>query len=338
MAYKQMVSQGLVGGVAVLKNFDVYPDPAKMTFVVATDTHSQDVSGYPDGQNKNIYGGFTKQYADLCAIVERINPDFYLHTGDLIEEPLSSGVALAQSSLQGVARNEDGISCPIYHIAGNHDTNFFINTELESQQFYAELNDAYVNNPQGENFTSQEDVGYYHATRGDLHLLNLNGVNRDTGRPDAYYDIDATQQAWFISELATIPDGSNIVISSHLALRINLAEYQGSSDPKEITIVPATITAMENALISHLTTNKNTRMIGWFGGHAHESMREQVAISTSGGQSELNYFTTARGAFSTQSKTYKKSNLSYSVIEYDKDTKNIIINGFGNQASYDITY
>lgn len=339
MSYKQLISQGVdENNIHRVTVENISPVREDMTFVLATDTHSQDVSAYPDGADKNIYGGFTKQYADMCSIVSKIQPDFYGHLGDLIQDPLSLGVATAQSSLQGVARNEAGITCPKYHVTGNHDTNYAIATTLENQQFYAELNDEYINNTQGENFTGQEDVGYYHATRGDFHIFVLNTVNKDTGRTDAWYDIDSTQRAWFISELNGIADFSNILILSHTALRVNLSEYEGSTDPKDFTIVGTTITELENAMISYLTTNKNSRIIGWFGGHAHESMRQQESISTSGGQTELNYFTLARTGYSTQSQTYRRTELSFAVCTYNKDDRTLEIDGFGSQDSYSITY
>ncbi|WP_177428263.1 metallophosphoesterase family protein, partial [Candidatus Venteria ishoeyi] len=317
---------------------DFNPKHSKTTFFLATDTHSEDVSSYPDDDSKKIYGNFTKQYEDLCAIIERSNAEFYLHTGDVIQTPIALNSTVALSALESVKRAEKGLTMPKYHVSGNHDVNYATWTEADVVAFYGGLEDTFIEDVQSSNFNEAEKLGYYHTIRGQLHIIVLNTNSKDTNRVDAWYDIDATQRAWFISELNSIPNGSYIVIASHVNLRLDELEYSGSADIKDITIVGTTITEIENAMISYLTTNKNSRVVGWLSGHTHVNNIKKVAISTSGGQSELNYITSYRTAYGTTALTYNRTNLSYSFCEFDSSLKKLTITGYGFQDSYELTY
>ena len=338
MAYKQLMSQGIVGGVNILKEVDLYPEPQKMTWAIATDTHSDDVTFETDPTDIAIYGAYTKQYPDMLTMINRVQPDFYMHLGDVNQIPFNVDSARTLSSLEGIRRQEEVLTCPVYHVGGNHDLNYGLSTQSDCENFWGILRDQYVDSTQAENFDEAEKRGYYHATRGDLHIFVLNTCNKDTGRTEAWYDIDATQRAWFISELNTIPDYKNIIINSHVCLRPNLDEYQGGTDPKDFTILDSTITELENAMISYLTINKNSRILGWFGGHAHESMRKEISITTSGGQTALNYFTMAWGVFNSSAPVYNKGDLSFSVCTFDKSDRSFEIKGFHDQTSYSIQY
>jgi len=338
MAHKQLVSQGIIGGVNVLKEYNLYPEPSKMTWATATDTHSDDVTTETDPTAKAIYTAYTLQYPDLLTMINRAEPDFLMHLGDINQIPFNVDSARTLSSLAGIARQEEILNCPVYHVGGNHDLNYALWTESDCLNFWGTLKDQYVDGKEAENTDEAEKRGYYHATRGDLHIFVLNTCNKDVSRPDAWYDIDATQRAWFINELNTVPDFKNIIINSHVCLRPNLDEYQGSTDPKDFTIIGSTITELENALEGYLTTNKNSRIVGWFGGHAHESMRKEIPISTSGGQSNLNYFTMQWGVFNSQSPVYNKADLSFAICSFDKATRAFDITGMGHQKSYSIQY
>jgi hypothetical protein len=95
---------------------------------------------------------------------------------------------------------------------------------------------------------------------------------------------------------------------------------------------------MEGYLVTYLTANKNSRIIGWFSGHTHDNNIENVSISTSGGQDELNYITFTRTPYNQQSPIYNRTNLSFGICSYNILNKNLKINGQGFQDSYDITY
>jgi len=306
-------------------------------FLVVADTHGDDVSTYADGADKNIYGGFIKQYDDMCSIAGNTSKDCMIHLGDIIQTPLDDNPTRAVSALQAANRSELMVGSPIYHVSGNHDINYETWIESDMVTFYDNLNDAFISNVQSDNLDEREKLGYYHAIKGNIHIFVLNTNDKDNTRPDAWYDIDATQQTWFQTELNAIADGNHILICSHVNLRTNVAQFAGA-EIKDVTIQPATVTAMEGYLVTYLTANKNSRIIGWFSGHTHDNNIENVSISTSGGQDELNYITFTRTPYNQQSNIYNRTNLSFGICSYNILNKNLKINGQGFQDSYDITY
>lgn len=110
-----------------------------LTFIHISDTHLS-----PDPEYTTSLGGHIKPHAGTVALIEHLNnlpytPDFVLHTGDVIYDPIPDACPHAKAIF-------DKLKYPLYCIAGNHDhpQTLFKTFHPEYQKTYYEFERAGV--------------------------------------------------------------------------------------------------------------------------------------------------------------------------------------------------
>lgn len=159
-----------------------------LTFIHISDTHI-----HPDAD----YTGNYADYASLVgarALVNQINnlpfqPDFVLHTGDVVYDPVPEAYGLAQEVL-------GQLKAPVYYLAGNHDHGAALQQALMPQVKVAGTL-YYTFEAQGVQFICLDSNGAAEPPRGQM---------------------SATQLAW-LDALCSAPDERPLVVAVHHNLK-----------------------------------------------------------------------------------------------------------------------
>lgn len=156
----------------------------RVTFVHISDTHI-----HPDADYTGSFAGYSS-LEGARALVDALNslpfqPDFVLHTGDVVYDPEPDAYGLAQEVL-------GGIQCPVYYLAGNHDHGAALKEALMPQVRVAGTL-HYTFEHQGIQFICLDSNGDAEPPRGQM---------------------SAGQLAW-LDELCSAPDERPLVVAVH---------------------------------------------------------------------------------------------------------------------------
>lgn len=164
------------------------------SFVFLTDIHLEPGRHAPEGFQMAIDR------------VNELKPDFVLTGGDLIADALGVGEARADSLYALYKHMAEGLNMPVYNTMGNHEV-FGIYTQSgvsTDDPLYGERM-----------FEKQIGKRYYAFDHKGWRFYVLDGIEEAQER--YYYgEVDSAQMAWIREDLASVPAGTPLVISSHI--------------------------------------------------------------------------------------------------------------------------
>jgi predicted MPP superfamily phosphohydrolase len=236
------------------------PRSAELTFVHASDTHISQQS-LPRTQR-------------LRAVVDSLNPDLLLITGDLVRDALRVPEAEARGYYDLFMREHAAFKSLVFTVPGNHE-NFGIERDTshvsESHPLYGRKMYHHYLGPD-----------YYSFTRGGVHFVGLNTVDIDDQR--YYGHVDSLQLAWLERDLALVPANMPVVTFDHIPFFTSFDQMNGYDDR---SVAPSLITVNGKKLYRHTVSNagevlsilRKRRHVLALGGHLHATERIQFEMA-----------------------------------------------------------
>jgi 3',5'-cyclic AMP phosphodiesterase CpdA len=261
--------------------------PPILTFVHITDTHLGPTQDY------EFYGYHPARY--LRRVVDLINafpvqPDFVLHTGDLVNDRSADSYEIAQASL-------GDLRAPLYLVNGNHDNRALL------RKFFGT-----PAHPSGD---PDAPLDYAFTVKGERFVV-LDGKHADV--PDPLGKLCDSQLEWLRSEIAS-GDSPLTVLLHYLPFAMNspwLNEHMPllNGDELHAALLPA-----------------RDRLRGVFFGHLHRScqiIRDGI-VYTSAASAVLHYAWRPWDAKPQPDHEYAPG---YNVVDYFAEYVNVLQYGF----------
>lgn len=166
--------------------------PITFKFIQASDTHISEAS--IDRMDK------------FRAIVDSVNPNLVIVTGDLVKDALRVSEPEATKVYELFKKESNKIKSPLWLVPGNHEI-FGIERHLS---LVSPKNPLYGRNMYRHYFGPD----YYSFNYGGVHFIALNSLEFD----DLYYygHIDSIQLEWLKRDVANIPPTTPIVTFQHV--------------------------------------------------------------------------------------------------------------------------
>jgi 3',5'-cyclic AMP phosphodiesterase CpdA len=237
------------------------PVPRVFTFAHASDTH--------------IAPANVERTRKLRAIVDSLEPDFLIVTGDLVRDALRVSAAEATGYYELFRDERARFATPVWTVPGNHEI-FGIERKLSHVDpshplFGREMYRHYFG------------PDYYSFTRGGVHFVGLNTVDIDG---ESYYGhVDSLQLAWLARDLAAIPVSMPVVTFNHIPFVSAVDQLRGPTDePPAPTLITVNGRTHYRHLVSNaldvLTVLRTRPHVMALGGHLH--VRETLFYETEG--------------------------------------------------------
>ena len=244
-------------------DFPLEPVPrrSEFTFIHASDPHLDSVS--------------LPRMKMLQALVDSIQPDFVIITGDLIRDALRVSDTVAIALYELYVKEQSRITRPVWTAPGNHEI-FGIERDKShvsaSHPLYARKMYRHYLGPD-----------YYSFNYGGVHFVALNSEDYDD---QSYYGhIDSVQVAWLKRDLALVPAAMPVVTFNHIPF-FTAAEMINGYDEK--SVAPTVIRVGGTASFRHTVSNagevleilRGHRYPLALGGHVH--IRETLEYALTG--------------------------------------------------------
>jgi 3',5'-cyclic AMP phosphodiesterase CpdA len=161
-------------------------------FIHASDTHISEKS--------------IDRMEKLRAIVDQVNPDFVIITGDLVRDALRVSEKEASGYYELYLKEIQKFSVPVWSIPGNHE-NFGIERHLSlvgpSHPLYGKKMYHHYLGP-----------NYYSFNYGGVHFIGLDDVDFE----DLWYygHVDSVQVAWMKKDLVSVNAATPVITFNHI--------------------------------------------------------------------------------------------------------------------------
>lgn len=212
------------------------------TFLFITDTHLQPELNATTG----CHAAFRK--------ARTIPADFAIQGGDHVYDALGVNAGRASMLMDLYQRTADDLTLPVHHTIGNHDC-FGIYTQSGAQPTDPLYGKKY--------FEDQFGQLYYAFDHKGVHVIVLDSIGITA---DRMYEgrIDAAQLAWLARDLAAQPEGTPIIVVTHIPLVTAMEDYASPSHTPPKHHALSVVNAYE---VLPLFDRYN--VIGVFQGHTH---------------------------------------------------------------------
>ncbi|HEY3434517.1 MAG TPA: metallophosphoesterase [Solirubrobacterales bacterium] len=190
------------------------PNPTAFRFVHASDPHTSPQS--------------VERLRAARAIVERLQPDFVLMTGDLVRDALRVGEEEARGYYDLYVAEIARFPVPVWNVPGNHEI-FGVERHLSLVSPQHPLYGKGM-------YRRRLGPNYYSFDWGGVHFVGLDTVDVD----DLWYygHVDATQLEWLAGDLATVPATTPVVTFNHIPFVTAVEDLAGyRDDPPAPTVI-----------------------------------------------------------------------------------------------------
>ena len=220
------------------------------TFVHASDTHISEQSAPR-----------TRRLRDM---VDSLQPEFVLITGDLVRDALRVGEKEARGYYELFARERAAFRTPAYTVPGNHEI-FGIERQLSKVEPTHPLFGKAM-------YRSYFGPDYYSFNVGGVHFVGLNTVDIHDGWYHGH--VDSLQLRWLERDLAALQAGTTVVTFDHIPFYSTADELGGFDDGPP---APTLIEIGGKRVFRHVVANADTvlailarqRHVMALGGHVH---------------------------------------------------------------------
>lgn len=207
---------------------EALPRKNEFTFIHASDTHLDSAS--------------LPRMRLLQGLVDSIQPDFVLISGDLIRDALRVSDTVATGRYELYVNEQRRITRPVWTAPGNHEI-FGIERDKShvsaSHPLYARKMYRHYLGPD-----------YYSFNYGGVHFIALNSEDYDD---QSYYGhIDSVQVEWLQGDLALVPASMPVVTFNHIPF-FTAAEMINGYD--EESVAPTVIRVGGKASFRHTVSN-----------------------------------------------------------------------------------
>jgi predicted phosphodiesterase len=166
--------------------------PSTFTFVHASDTHLSVAS--------------VDRLRRVREMVDTLQPEFVLLTGDLIRDALRVPEEEARGYYELLERELEQFTVPVFMVPGNHEK-FGIERHLS---LVASTHPLYGNRM----YRHYRGPNYYSFTWGGVHFLGIDTVDYDDLRYHGH--VDSLQVEWIGADVAALPPEMPVVIFTHI--------------------------------------------------------------------------------------------------------------------------
>lgn len=235
--------------------------PRDFTFVHASDTHLDSVS--------------LPRMRMLQAMVDSLQPDFLILTGDLIRDALRVSDTVATFRYELYLKEQGKISRPVWTAPGNHEI-----FGIERDKSHVSADHPLYGRKMYRHYLGPD---YYSFNYGGVHFVALNTEDYDD---QSYYGhVDSVQVAWLKRNLALVPDSMPVVTFNHIPF-FTAAEIINGYD--EESVAPTIISVGGRKSFRHVVSNagelleilRGHRFPLALGGHVH--LRETLSYALGG--------------------------------------------------------
>jgi predicted MPP superfamily phosphohydrolase len=239
----------------------VHPRRTSFSFIHASDTHLDSLS--------------LPRMKLLQALVDSIQPDFVLLTGDLIRDALRVSDTVAAVRYELYVSEQRRISRPVWAVPGNHE---IFGIERDRSRVSAD-HPLYARKM----YRHYLGPDYYSFNYGGVHFVALN--SEDYEDQSYFGQVDSIQLAWLRSDLALVPDSVPVVTFNHIPF-FTAAEMINGYD--EESVAPTIIAVGGRKRFRHVVSNagqvlevlRGHRYPLALGGHVH--IRETLSYALGG--------------------------------------------------------
>jgi hypothetical protein len=241
------------------------PSLSAFTFVHASDMHFSEA---------NIH-----RMRRLREMVDSLQPDFVLLTGDLLRDALRVPEEVARGYYELLESELSQYSVPVFTVPGNHEK-FGIERH---QSLVSAAHPLYGNRM----YRHYLGPNYFSFTYGGVHFLGLDTVDYS----DLWYHghVDDLQLEWITADVAALPPDMHLVIFNHIPF-VGGGESRGGY--KEAGAAPSVIEIDGQTHFRHTVYNHQDvlapiqdRLEVALQGHIH--IREVLKYQTQGGEQRL---------------------------------------------------
>lgn len=237
-----LVLTGAAGARAAVPNRPPMRAHEPFTFLFITDTHLQ--------PELNAQGGCHAAFAKARGVPA----DFAIQGGDHVFDALGVNAGRATMLMDLYKRTADDLTLPLHHTIGNHDC-FGVYTK----------SGAVPTDPMYGKKYFEDNFGrlYYSFDHKGVHVVVLDSIGITTDRS---YEgrIDAPQIAWLANDLAAQPEGTPIIVVTHIPLVTAVEDYAA---PPAIPPKHHALSVVNAYEVLPLFDRYN--VIGVFQGHTH---------------------------------------------------------------------
>jgi len=169
-------------------------------------TNSQNEFKFIHASDTHISEKSVDRMTKLRPIVDQVQPDFVIITGDLVRDALRVSEKEASDCYELYLKEIQKFSVPVWSIPGNHE-NFGIERHLSlvssSHPLYGKKMYRHYLGP-----------NYYSFNYGGVHFIGLDDVDYE----DLWYygHVDSVQVVWMSKDLASVSSGTPIITFNHI--------------------------------------------------------------------------------------------------------------------------
>lgn len=233
----------------------------EFTFIHASDTHLDSVS--------------LPRMRMVAALVDSIQPDFVLITGDLVRDALRVSDTVASGRYELYMREQARISRPVWTAPGNHEI-----FGIERDKSHVSADHPLYARGMYRHYLGPD---YYSFNYGGVHFIALNSEDYDD---QSYYGhIDSVQVAWLKRDLSLVPVSVPVVTFNHIPFFTAAEMINGYDDE---SVAPTIISVGGKKSFRHVVSNagelmeilRGHRYPLALGGHIH--IRETLGYALGG--------------------------------------------------------
>lgn len=233
----------------------------EFTFIHASDTHLDSVS--------------LPRMRMLEALVDSIQPDFVIITGDLVRDALRVSDSVATGRYDLYMNEQAKISRPVWTAPGNHEI-----FGIERAKSHVSVDHPLYGRKMYRHYLGPD---YYSFNYGGVHFIALNSEDYD----DQWYygHIDSVQVEWLKQDLSFVSATTRVVTFNHIPFFTAVEMINGYVDEPP---APTLITVRGSTTFRHVVSNAGDLMAILrahrytlaLGGHMH--IRETLEYALGG--------------------------------------------------------
>jgi 3',5'-cyclic AMP phosphodiesterase CpdA len=219
MNYLRSISSvSVLWAMCTLYIFAQIPSNQDFSFVFMTDIHLQ--------YERNAIEGFNKAIDS----VNKLNPDFVLTGGDMINDALKAKHSKADSLYSLYLKLLKRFQMPVYNTIGNHEL-YGLYKESGADPLHSDYNTGMYKRYIGKTYYSFDHKGW--------HFIILKSIVEDTDSTYLGY-IDDEQIEWLKNDLEKIDKEIPVIVSTHIPFVTSYNQFRkGSMAPNDEGLVVA---------------------------------------------------------------------------------------------------
>ncbi|MEK6796661.1 MAG: metallophosphoesterase [Spirochaetota bacterium] len=188
---------------------------------------------------------FTENFRAVMRYANRIKPDIFLITGDLIEN-------IKEEEFRFYRKETEVIEMETWAVPGNHD--------LGNKKSVA----GWVTHDRLSAYRRTVGEDRWHKVKNGVHFIGYNSVILESGYPE-----EREQNTWLMHELDAVPKGAPLVLCTHYPLFIG--------DPKEHSPEVKYWTVDSPSREKFLAIIKERKVLAYLCGHRHIPRKNRYA-------------------------------------------------------------